>query len=169
MTDLVVGRWGARFGGRRLPCAVGRGGIGEKRREGDGVTPLGRHRIEVVLVRADRLPWALVARLGGAPRRSIGLGDGWSDDPADPAYNRPVRRPQSFGHERLRRADHQYDLVAALDWNRAPVVAGRGSAIFLHVWKGPRRPTAGCIAFRRGDLAFVLARLSARSRVVVQR
>ena len=38
------GRWGARFGGRRFPCAVGRGGIGVKRAEGDGVTPAGRHR-----------------------------------------------------------------------------------------------------------------------------
>ena len=49
--DLVVGRWGARFGGRRFPCAVGRGGIGAKRAEGDGVTPVGRHRIEAVLWR----------------------------------------------------------------------------------------------------------------------
>ena len=35
--------------------SVGRGGIGEKRAEGDGVTPAGRHRIEAVLRRADRL------------------------------------------------------------------------------------------------------------------
>ena len=160
--DLVVGRWGARFGGRWLPCAVGRGGIGAKRREGDGVTPAGRHRIEAVLWRLDR-----VARpLRGA--RPIRPADGWSDDPADPAYNRPVRRPHRFGHEALRRADRQYDLVAVLGWNRTPVVPGRGSAVFLHVWRGPRRPTAGCIAFRRADLAFVLRRWTPRSRVVVR-
>ncbi len=40
--------------GRRFPCAVGRGGIGEKRGEGDGMTPVGLHRIEAVLVRAGR-------------------------------------------------------------------------------------------------------------------
>jgi len=165
VTDLVVGRGGARFGGRRLPCSVGRGGIGVKRREGDGVTPVGRHRLEAILVRSDRLPPALARRLGA---RTIGPADGWSDDPADPAYNRPVRRPHRFGCEALRRADRQYDLVGVLDWNRAPVAAGRGSAIFLHVWRAPRRPTAGCIAFRRADLAWLLAHWTPRSRVVVQ-
>lgn len=162
--DLVVGRWGARFRGRSFPCALGRGGIGEKRREGDGLTPAGRHRIEAVLYRADR---------GGAPAgpfraRPIGPRDGWSDDPADPAYNALVHRPHPFGHERLRRADGLYDLVAILDWNRRPAIPRRGSAIFLHVWRGPRRPTEGCIAFRRADLAWILARFTHRDRVVVR-
>ncbi|HVL19892.1 MAG TPA: L,D-transpeptidase family protein [Amaricoccus sp.] len=157
--DLVVTRWGARLRNHWFPCAVGRGGVGVKRREGDGVTPVGRHRIEAVLHRPDR-----VARRGHA----IGPGDGWSDDPADPAYNRPVRRPHRFGHEALRRADGQYDLVAVLNWNRDPPVPGRGSAVFLHVWRRPRHPTAGCIAFRCRDLAFILARLGPRARVVVR-
>jgi L,D-peptidoglycan transpeptidase YkuD (ErfK/YbiS/YcfS/YnhG family) len=160
LSDLVVGRWGARFRGRRFPCAVGRGGIGVKRAEGDGATPVGRHRIEAVLIRADRL----VRRRGA---RLIGPRDGWSDDPADPDYNRRVRTPRRFGHEPLRRGDRQYDLIAVLDWNRSPVVPGRGSAIFLHVWCAPRHPTAGCIAFARADLAWILARWTPRSRVVV--
>jgi L,D-peptidoglycan transpeptidase YkuD (ErfK/YbiS/YcfS/YnhG family) len=157
--DLVVTRWGARLGNRRFPCATGAGGVGVKRREGDGVTPEGRHQVEAVLHRPDR-----IARRG----RVIGPRDGWSDDPADPAYNGPVCRPHNFGHEALRRADRQYDLVAVLDWNRAPAVPGRGSAIFLHVWRRPRHPTAGCIAFRRQDLAFILAHLGPRARVVVR-
>lgn len=156
----MVGRWGARFRGRRIACAIGRGGIGRKRREGDGVTPAGSHRIEAVRVRADRL------RVAGA--RPIGPADGWSDDPADPAYNRPVRRPHRFGHEALRRSDRQYDLVAVLDFNRRPVVPGRGSAIFLHVWRRPRHPTAGCVAFRQADLAWILAHWGPRSRVVIR-
>lgn len=61
-----------------------------------------------------------------------------------------------------------YDLVAVLDWNRRPVVAGRGSAIFLHVWRKPRHPTAGCVVFRPGDLAWILARWTPRDRVVVR-
>jgi L,D-peptidoglycan transpeptidase YkuD (ErfK/YbiS/YcfS/YnhG family) len=161
---LVVGPWGARFLGRRLPCAVGRGGIGAKRREGDGVTPAGVHRIERVLLRPDR-PARVAAHL---PTRRIGPFDGWSDDPADPAYNGPVRRPRAFSSEALRRPDRLYDLVAALDWNRGPIAPGRGSAIFLHVWRKPRHPTAGCVAFAARDLAWVLARWTPRSRVVVR-
>jgi L,D-peptidoglycan transpeptidase YkuD (ErfK/YbiS/YcfS/YnhG family) len=159
--DLVVGRWGARFRGRVLPCSVGRGGIGAKRAEGDGITPVGVHRIEAVLLRRDR-------GAGPVRGRPIGPSDGWSDDPADPAYNRMVRRPHRHGHEALRRADRQYDIVAVLDWNRDPVVKGRGSAIFLHCWRKPRHPTAGCIAFSRRDLGWVLARWTPRSRVIVR-
>jgi L,D-peptidoglycan transpeptidase YkuD (ErfK/YbiS/YcfS/YnhG family) len=98
----------------------------------------------------------------------IGPGDGWSDDSTDPDYNRPVRRPHRFRHEALRRADPLYDLVAVLDWNRHPPVPGLGSAIFVHVWRGPRHPTSGCIAFRRADLAWILERWTARDRVVVE-
>jgi L,D-peptidoglycan transpeptidase YkuD (ErfK/YbiS/YcfS/YnhG family) len=157
--DLVVTRWGARFLGRRFPVAIGRGGIGHKSREGDGVTPSGILRLEAVLHRPDRVR-------GAGP--AIGPGLGWSDDPADPGYNGPVRLPHRFSHERMRRADRQYDLVGITDWNRAPVEPGRGSAIFLHVWRRPRRPTAGCIAFRREDLAWILDRWTSRSRIVVR-
>ena len=169
--DLAVGRWGARFLGRRFPCATGRGGIGVKTGEGDGVTPMVSHRIEAVFWRMERIwnPYGL--RMASFPVnfRPIGLRDGWSDDPADPAYNDLVQRPHRFSHEAMRRADPMYDLVAVLDWNRAPVVPGRGSAIFLHVWRGPRRPTAGCVAFRRDDLRWILAHWRPESRVVIGR
>jgi L,D-peptidoglycan transpeptidase YkuD (ErfK/YbiS/YcfS/YnhG family) len=158
--DLVVTAWSARFRGRRIPVAVGRGGIAVKRAEGDGVTPRGIHRLEAVLHRPDRV--ALGS--GGV----IGPAAGWSDDPEDPAYNRPVRRPHPFSHEALRRADRQYDLVAVTDWNRAPVRAGAGSAIFLHVWRGARHPTAGCIAFSRTDLEWILRHWTGRSRIVIR-
>ena len=158
--DLVVGRWSARFRGRRFPVATGRGGIGTKRAEGDGVTPRGFHRLEAVLHRPDR-----VAGGFGTP---IGPALGWSDDPADPDYNWPVSHPNSFSHEVMRRPDGQYDLLAVTDWNRRPVVPGAGSAICLHVWRGPRTATAGCIAFRRCELAWILDRWTPRSRVVVR-
>ena len=88
--DLVVGPWGARFAGRRFPCATGRGGIGIKRAEGDRVTPVGRHRIEAVFWRPDH---GRAPRLGGGLAAfPIGPRDGWSDDPADPAYNCRIRQ-----------------------------------------------------------------------------
>ena len=170
--DLLVGRWGARFRGRVFPCAIGRGGIGVKRAEGDGVTPVGRHRIEAVLVRPDRVWNAYGKRMASGHtifgEGFIGLTDGWSDDPADPAYNRRVRLPRRFGHEALRRPDPMYDIVAVLDWNRHPVVPGRGSAIFLHVWRRPRHPTAGCVALRAADLVWILRRWTRQGRVIIR-
>jgi L,D-peptidoglycan transpeptidase YkuD (ErfK/YbiS/YcfS/YnhG family) len=48
----------------------------------------------------------------------------------------------------------QYDYFAAIEYNRSPVVPGRGSAIFLHVSIGA--PTTGCVAIPRVDLLRVL-------------
>ncbi|MCC6305704.1 MAG: L,D-transpeptidase family protein [Rhodobacteraceae bacterium] len=161
--DLVVGRWGARFRGRRLPCAIGRGGIRADKREGDGATPAGCHRVTGALYRPDR------RGPGGLPGRARAVlpRDLWSDDPADAAYNRLVRAPHHHRHERLRRPDRLYDLVLLTDWNRAPAVPGRGSAIFLHRWRKPRHPTAGCIAFAPADLRWIARRLLPRDRLVI--
>jgi L,D-peptidoglycan transpeptidase YkuD (ErfK/YbiS/YcfS/YnhG family) len=161
--DIVVAPMGARFLGRRFPCTIGRGGIvppGQKR-EGDGATPSGTHRIVGMLYRPDRLTrpadWAL----------PIGPADLWSDDPADQAYNLMVRLPHAFSHERLRRADPLYDLILITDWNWPDAVPGRGSAIFLHQWRGPGAPTAGCIAFARRDLHWIAPRVTHKTRLVI--
>ncbi|HBK15781.1 MAG TPA: hypothetical protein DDZ54_09220, partial [Erythrobacter sp.] len=49
--DLVLTPTGLRFGGRRYPCTIGRGGISGAKREGDGATPAGIHRIVGMLYR----------------------------------------------------------------------------------------------------------------------
>jgi L,D-peptidoglycan transpeptidase YkuD (ErfK/YbiS/YcfS/YnhG family) len=162
--DLVVTRWAARFMGRVIPCAVGRGGIRGNKREGDGATPRGVHGVVGFLYRPDRLgrgrvpDWAL----------PIGPRDLWSDDPRHEDYNLMVRAPYSHSHERLRRADRLYDLVMITDWNWPRAEAGAGSAIFLHVWRKPRHPTAGCVAFARPDLEWIARRWRHDSRVIVR-
>ena len=162
--DLVVTRWGARFMGRRFPCVVGRGGIvpASRKREGDGATPDGAHRIVGALYRPDRMArprdWAL----------PIGPVDLWSDDPADPDYNKMVRAPHPYSHENLRRADPLYDLVLLTDWNWPMSVPGRGSAIFVHSWRRLLFPTAGCVGFARNDLLWIARRLTYESRLIIR-
>ena len=162
--DLVVTRQGARFMGRRFPCAIGRGGIlpARQKREGDGATPDGVHRIVGMLYRPDRMTapadWAL----------PIGPADLWSDDSADPDYNLMVRAPHRYSHERLRRADPLYDLVIITDWNWPHAEPGRGSAIFIHAWRRPRYPTAGCVAFDPADLRWIAARITHQTRLIVR-
>lgn len=160
--DLVVNRWGARFMGRRFACSVGRGGITATKREGDGGTPVGTHRIVGMLYRPDRMTapadWAV----------PIGPHDLWSDDVRDPDYNLMVSAPHPFGHERLTRADPQYDLVLITNWNWPDATPGKGSAIFIHTWRRPRHPTAGCVGFARQDLLWIAARLQPQSRLIVR-
>jgi L,D-peptidoglycan transpeptidase YkuD (ErfK/YbiS/YcfS/YnhG family) len=162
--DLVVTPMGVRFLGRVLPCTIGRGGIvaAAQKREGDGATPAGSHRIVGMLYRPDRMAqptdWAL----------PIGPLDLWSDDPKDDDYNLMVRAPHGFSHEALRRADPLYDLVILTDWNWPYAVPGRGSAIFLHRWRRPGYPTAGCVAFDPRDLMWIARRITHQTRLVVR-
>ena len=133
-------------------CALGRGGIAEEKREGDGVTPIGRWPLRHVLYRADR-----VARPDcGLPIAEIAPDDGWCDDPAHPAYNRPVKKPFAASHEAMWRADQLYDVVVVLGHNDDPPVPGAGSAIFLHVAKPGYQPTEGCVALALPDLLSLL-------------
>ena len=160
--DLVIGRWGARFLGRRFPVSIGRAGFTRAKREGDGASPLGVWRLERVFWRGDRLR-APVAHLCSTP---IGPRMGWSDDPADPAYNRLTALGRGFSAERMRRADRLYDIVIQTDHNRA-CAPGAGSAIFVHVWRGPGRRTAGCVAFDRADLIWIMRRWRRSSRLAI--
>jgi L,D-peptidoglycan transpeptidase YkuD (ErfK/YbiS/YcfS/YnhG family) len=161
---LVAGRWGATFLNRRFPAAIGRAGVRADKREGDGASPAGAFRLLRVWWRADRLGRP-ATRL---PTRAVGPRDGWSDDPADPLYNSPVRLPRRFGHERMRRADRLYDLVVETSHNEARV-PGAGSAVFVHLRRGEGARTAGCVAFRRADLLWILARWRPGDRLAIRR
>ena len=162
---MIVTQWGARFRGRVFPCSIGRGGMTSNKVEGDWASPVGVWRLVDGGFRADR-----IARpKSGVNLRAIGPCDIWSDDPADPDYNHGLRaRNHPFGHEKLRRRSRNYDIVLMSDWNWPDAVPGKGSALFVHLWRRPRYPTAGCIAFSRPDLEWILARWSKRSRIFVR-
>ena len=160
-TSLVLTPTHLRFLGRKFPCTIGCGGLTDCKKEGDGTTPRGTHRIIGMLFRPDRMAqptdWAMPIRPG----------DLWSDDVRDPNYNMMVRAPHSFSHENLRRADPMYDLIILTDWNWPKAVKGRGSAIFLHQWRGQGLPTAGCVAFRRDHLFWISQRIRHETRLVI--
>lgn len=159
--DLVVTPTGLRFLGRTFPCTIGRNGVTDDKREGDGCTPRGTHALIGMLYRPDRIArpadWAL----------PIGPSDLWSDDPRDEDYNLMVRAPHPFSHERLRRPDPLYDLVVLTGWNWPRAVRKAGSAIFIHQWRRPGAPTAGCIGLPRAALHWIAPRISVRSHLVV--
>jgi L,D-peptidoglycan transpeptidase YkuD (ErfK/YbiS/YcfS/YnhG family) len=160
-----------RFGGRSrgvllagrhaIPVVLGRAGIAADKREGDGATPRGRFRLVRLWWRADRAPRP-PTRL---PVRRIDAALAWCEDPADRRYNRPFRRSANEPGDRLWREDHLYDLVIELSHNTRPRVAGRGSAVFLHVARPDRSGTAGCVAFAAKDLLRLLGRLGPGTRI----
>lgn len=147
-----------RVGGWAIPLCIGRSGTiaAPAKREGDGATPLGRWPIRTVLLRPDRVPLPTGLQL---PWRWIRPDDGWSDDPLDPAYNRPVRHPHPRSAERLWREDGLYDVIVTLGHNDSPPHPGAGSAIFFHCWRDAA-PTEGCVAIERDEMLRLLPQLN---------
>ena len=152
------------IGPHALPVALGRGGIKANKREGDGGTPRGTFRPKRLWWRADRHPRPATA----LPVQPIGPNDGWCEDPADRHYNQRIKIPANSPADRLARADRLYDFIVEIDHNTRPRVAGRGSAVFIHVARPGFAPTAGCIALTTPALRRLLAQLGPRTRIVVE-
>jgi L,D-peptidoglycan transpeptidase YkuD (ErfK/YbiS/YcfS/YnhG family) len=143
---------------------LGRNGIRDDKREGDGATPAGRFPLREVYFRADRLaaPWTSL------PTSPVSPDLGWCDNPVDAAYNRPVRLPYAARHERLWRDDELYDLIVVIGYNDDPVEPGRGSAVFLHVARPDFAPTQGCVALPFTDLSDLLRECRPGDTIVVE-
>jgi L,D-peptidoglycan transpeptidase YkuD (ErfK/YbiS/YcfS/YnhG family) len=96
--------------------------------------------VREIFYRADRTPAPAI--FAAARHRED---DGWCDAPDDPHYNRLVKLPYPASAEYVaRRPSLRPGRV--LGYNDDPVVAGKGSAIFLHVAKPDYSPTQGCVA-----------------------
>ena len=150
-------------GGQTTPVALGRGGILANKREGDGGTPRGSFRPRQVWWRADRHPRPRTF----LPVRAIRADDAWCEDPADRHYNQPVRLAPDRGGDRLRREDHLYDFIVEIDHNTRPRVAGRGSAVFLHLARANFSATAGCVSMTKSAMLRLLRRMGPHTKIVI--
>jgi L,D-peptidoglycan transpeptidase YkuD (ErfK/YbiS/YcfS/YnhG family) len=146
-----------------IPVSLGRGGIKANKREGDGATPSGRFHPQRIWWRADKHPRPS-SRL---PLHRIAPNDGWCENPRERHYNRPIKVPKTSNADRLTRDDGLYDFIVEIDHNARPRIAGRGSAVFIHVARDGFKPTAGCIALTMPALKRLLARLDRRTRIIV--
>ncbi len=141
------------FAGVTYRAALGRGGVRADKQEGDGATPAAQLPLRRVFYRADRIAKPRTP----LPVEPLARSDGWCDDVSDRAYNTHITRPFAARHEMLWRDDPLYDVCVVLGWNDAPVVRGRGSAIFLHLARPDYAPTEGCVALALRDLLQLLA------------
>jgi L,D-peptidoglycan transpeptidase YkuD (ErfK/YbiS/YcfS/YnhG family) len=65
------------------------------------------------------------------------------------------------------RDDHLYDFIVEIDHNTRPRVAGRGSAVFLHLARENFSPTAGCVGLTRSAMLRLLSRLGPNTKIVI--
>jgi zinc D-Ala-D-Ala dipeptidase len=84
------------------------------------------------------------------------------DDVKSNFYNRIVGRMQvgNFdwkSSEKMLAVGPQYELGVFVAYNTYPIEKGRGSCIFLHIWKDATTGTAGCTAMERRNLERLVA------------
>jgi len=132
----------------KFRCALGKGGIKKKVKEGDNITPKGIFKIIKIYYRPDKINKII----SSIKKIKIKKNMGWCDDPSSSYYNKQIKLPSKYNHERLYRKDNLYDLILVLNYNTNPIIKNKGSAIFLHIAKKKYQPTKGCVALKKQDL-----------------
>jgi L,D-peptidoglycan transpeptidase YkuD (ErfK/YbiS/YcfS/YnhG family) len=147
----------------KFRCALGEGGIGRKLKEGDNITPIGIFKIIKVYYRSDKVKKLITTFNTIKIKKNMG----WCDDSKSPSYNRQIKLPSKFGHEKLYRTDNIYNLIAVLNYNIDPTIKKKGSAIFIHIAKNNYRPTAGCIALKKDNLIKLLKEIKKNTKIKI--
>ena len=144
----------------KVKCAIGKKGIGYKKKEGDLITPIGQFKIKYILYRKDRIK--IISKL---KKKVIKKDMGWCDDPGSLDYNKLVRLPFTYKHEKLFKKENIYDIILVLNYNMNPVKKNKGSAIFIHVARNNFKKTEGCVAIKKIDLIKLLKEISSNTKV----
>ena len=152
--------------GKRYDCTLGRAGVvaPAQKTEGDGKTPLGIFPLRQLIYRADRVQKPETQ----LPAEILTTQTGWCEDPVHADYNKKITMPHPAATDHMTREDHVYDYVVVIGYNDAPVVAGKGSAIFMHLARPDFTPTAGCVGLRPADMLEVLRHCDPTSKVEIR-
>ena len=146
----------------KLKCAVGKKGIGNKRKEGDLITPKGQFKIKYILYRKDRVKISTKLK-----KKIIKKNMGWCDDPRSSHYNKLIRLPFTYKHEKLFKKENTYDIILVLNYNMRPIKKNKGSAIFIHVAKNDFKSTEGCVAIKKIDLIKLIKEIGPNTKVKI--
>jgi L,D-peptidoglycan transpeptidase YkuD (ErfK/YbiS/YcfS/YnhG family) len=147
----------------KFRCALGKAGIKKKKKEGDNITPEGTFKIIKVYYRPDKIKNFVTS----IKKKKIKKNIGWCDDPVSNSYNKEIKLPSRFGHEKLYRKDNLYDLILVLNYNTNPIIKNKGSAIFIHIAKKNYEPTAGCVALKKKDLVELLKKIKKKIKIKI--
>jgi len=147
----------------KLRCSLGKAGIKKKIKEGDNITPRGVFKIIKVYYRADKIDKIETQIKKIKIKKKIG----WCDDPRSVFYNKQIKLPNKFSHEKLYRNDNIYDLILVLNYDMNPIIKNKGSAIFIHVAKNNYQPTHGCIGLKKKHLLTILKKIKKNTKVKI--
>jgi len=147
----------------KFRCALGEAGIKKKKKEGDNITPKGEFKIIKVYYRDDKVKNITTS----IKKLKIKKNTGWCDDSNSKFYNKQIKLPSKFSHEKLYRNDNLYDLILVSNYNMNPIIKNKGSAIFIHVAKNSYEKTKGCIALKKEHLIKLLSQIKKDTRIKI--
>lgn len=144
-------------------CALGKGGIGKKKIEGDNITPEGKFTIDKIYYRSDR-----IKKISSKFKLiKIKKKMAWCDDPRSKKYNQIINLPTKYNYEKLYRKDNIYDLILVLSYNLNPIIKNKGSAIFIHVARKNYKKTSGCVGLKKVHLINLVERINKKTKVII--
>lgn len=147
----------------KFRCSLGKAGIKNKEKEGDNITPRGTFKVNKIYYRADKIKNIATY----IKKIRIKKNMGWCDDPNSSFYNKEIKLPNKFGHEKLYRNDHLYDLILVLNYNTKPIQKNKGSAIFIHVSENLYKKTKGCIALKKKNLITLASQIKKSTKIKI--
>jgi L,D-peptidoglycan transpeptidase YkuD (ErfK/YbiS/YcfS/YnhG family) len=146
----------------KFRCALGKAGIKNKTKEGDNITPKGTYKAIKLFYRTDKISKIKTILKKFKIKKNMG----WCDDPRSKFYNKEIKLPSLYSHEKLYRKDNIYDIVVVLNYNFKPVIKNKGSAIFIHV-TNKYKSTQGCIALKKEDLIKLLSVIKKNTKIKI--
>lgn len=147
----------------KFRCSLGKNGISDKKEEGDGITPRGTFKLTKLFYREDKIKNIRTE----IKKVKIKKNMGWCDDPKSKFYNKLVKLPSKFSHEKLYRKDNIYNIVVVLDYNLNPIIKNKGSAIFIHVAKKNYKTTHGCLGLKQSDLIRLISIIKKNQKIKI--
>ncbi len=162
MTIIVKNKETLIFEDFTFRCCVGKNGLTNNKIEGDKKTPKGLFFLGNVYYRKDRNNKP-ITRLNCI---SIKKKMGWCNDFRNKKYNKLIKINKKIKHEKMFRKDYKYDYVIPIQYNTKKTLAGKGSAIFIHITKNYKK-TAGCIALRKKDLLILLKLINRKTKIKI--
>ena len=92
---------------------------------------------------------------------------GWCDDPRSRNYNKLIKLPSIYRHEKLFKKENIYDIILVLNYNMRPIKKNKGSAIFIHVAKKNYKKTEGCIAIKKLHLLKIVKEMKINTKIFI--
>ena len=147
----------------KFRCALGKAGVKKKKEEGDNITPKGTFKINNIYYRSDHIKKISSKFKLIEIRKNMG----WCDDPKSKQYNKLIKLPNKYKHEKLYRKDNIYDLILVLNYNTRPILKNKGSAIFIHVATKNYKKTAGCVALKKRHLIKLVEKINKKTKITI--